>query len=178
MYERAVSTHAAFAQARALVTQLDAMSGPDVAALKAKVEALAPASALPRNARNARRRGPAGAPVHLESASNAALAAALAMQSADVARPQPRRPGFLSARSQTTTVLAAWNRLRQTELAVSTRRARRDRARCPCRLTVAREFTECPEVHTLQTGHQNRSRSLFCQPATTNRLPEAAGRVI
>ncbi len=117
MYERAVSSHAAFVQARSLVVQLDALSGPDVAGLKAKVEALAPASALPRNVRNARRRGAPGASVHLESASNAALAAALAMQSADVAPTATQIAGVAAARSQTSTVLAAWNTLRRTELA-------------------------------------------------------------
>ena len=89
--------------------------GTDVTALKTKVEGLAPANALPRNVRNARRRAPAGAPVHLESASNAALAAALAMQSADVAPTATQIAGVTSARSQTATTLAAWNTLRQTE---------------------------------------------------------------
>ena len=42
MYEGAVATHRAFADARALVAQLDKLSGADVDALKAKIEAVAP----------------------------------------------------------------------------------------------------------------------------------------
>ena len=44
-------------QARGLIAQLDAMSGAEVEALKAQLEAVAPSSATARNIRGFRRRG-------------------------------------------------------------------------------------------------------------------------
>ena len=79
---------------------LEKMSGDDIAAFKAQVDSLAPgaASAAPAAVASAvrRRRGPPT----LESVSNAMLAAAMAMQRADVAPTAARwRPATARARS-------------------------------------------------------------------------------
>lgn len=118
MYRAAVQSHAAFTKARALLAQLASATDADAVAFKAKLEALAPSSALPRNVRNARRRPAAGAPVHLESVSNAALAAALSMQSADVAPTATQVAAVNAARGQYATVMAAWAALSGRELGV------------------------------------------------------------
>ena len=118
MYRAAVQSHAAFTKARALLAQLASATDADAVAFKAKLEALAPSSALPRNVRNARRRPAAGAPVHLESVSNAALAAALSMQSADVAPTATQVAAVNAARGQYATVMAAWTALSGRELGV------------------------------------------------------------
>jgi len=118
MYNGAVATHRAFGQARALITQLGTMSGADVDAFKADLEALAPSSAQVRNVR-ARRRGPAGATStpSLEAVSNAMLTAAMAMQNADVAPTAVQIAACAAARAQGALVLPQWNALRTTRLA-------------------------------------------------------------
>ena len=118
MYDKSVAAHAAFGQARALIAQLDKMSGADVDALKAVLEPLAPSSAQVRNVRAIRRRGPATAATpSLEGVSNTLLAAAMAMQNADVAPTAVQIAACNAARTQAAPVLAQWNSIRTTRLA-------------------------------------------------------------
>jgi hypothetical protein len=104
MYDAAAAAHAAYVEARALV---ESLSGT----LRAQVESLAPApSARPRG-RGLVRPGQA-APPTLESASNAALAAAMAMDGSDVAPTAAQVAACARARTQVATVLARWARLK------------------------------------------------------------------
>jgi hypothetical protein len=114
MYDAATAAHADYQQARALAVALDSLSGNDAAALKAQVESLAPAP-RPRG-RGFFRRGPAGPPT-LESASGALLAAAMAMQGADVAPTAAQVAACERARAQSAAVVAQWARLKTTGLA-------------------------------------------------------------
>jgi hypothetical protein len=121
MYDGAVAAHAAYNQARALSTQLDKVSGPDVAALKAKVDSLAPSQAGGR--RGGRgfgggrgRGGGPPAPPTLETASSAMIAAAMAMQSADVTPTAGAIAACASARQTATDVMRRWTALKTTEL--------------------------------------------------------------
>jgi len=105
MYDAAAAAHAAYLQARTLV---DSLSG----SIRAQVESLAPApSARPRG-RGLVRPGQAAPPPTLESASSAALAAAMAMDGADVAPTAPQVAACARARTQFATVMARWARLK------------------------------------------------------------------
>ena len=115
MYTAAVAAHAAYAQARGLVTALDSISGDDAAAFKAQVESLAPAP-RPRVRRFFRPGGPAQQPT-LESVSNAFLGAAMAMQSADLAPTAGQVAACGRARADAAPVLAHWTRLKTAGLA-------------------------------------------------------------
>jgi photosystem II stability/assembly factor-like uncharacterized protein len=100
LYDLAAAAHAAHVQARARV---DSLSGTK----RAQVESLAPAPAAPR-------RGGQGGSVRtptLESASNAALAAAMAMQDADVAPTAAQVAECARARTQVNAVMARWRSL-------------------------------------------------------------------
>ena len=115
MYERAVTTHDAFLRARALSTALERVGGADAAALRARVDSLAPAPARGGNARFRRRGGAAAAPT-LDGASAALLAAAMAMQGADVTPTTMQVQACDRARAQAATVMARWNALATTGL--------------------------------------------------------------
>ena len=117
-YQAAVAAHAAYGRARTLAAVLDSLTGSDAAAFKAQIESLAPAP-RPR-ARRFFRPGPA-APPTLESASNALLGAAMAMQGADVAPTAAEVAGCERARKQSAEVMARWARLRTTGLAAFNR---------------------------------------------------------
>jgi hypothetical protein len=101
-----VATHAAYQQARALVATLDSGS-----ALRAQVESLAPAP-RPRGRGFFGRPNPAEPPT-LESASNALLQAAMALQGAEVAPTAAQVAACDRARTQAATVLARWARLKR-----------------------------------------------------------------
>jgi len=103
MYDAAAAAHTAYRDARALV---DSLSGD----MRAQVESLAP-SPRPRPRGFARPGGPAPPPT-LESASNAALAAAMAMQDADVTPTTAQVAACTRARAQVNAVMARWNRLK------------------------------------------------------------------
>ena len=103
MYDAAAAAHAAYRAARALV---DSLSGD----VRAQVESLAP-SPRPRPRGFARPGGPTPPPT-LESARNTALAAAMAMQDADVTPTAAQVAACARARTQVTAVMARWNRLR------------------------------------------------------------------
>jgi len=110
MYSGAVAAHAAYVEARAWVAALDSQPGADRAALRAQVESLAPAP-RPR-ARGFFRRTGAESPT-LESASNGLLAAAMAMQGADVTPTAAQVAACDRARAQAAGVMARWARLRR-----------------------------------------------------------------
>lgn len=116
MYEGAVGTHRAFADARSLVAQLNKLSGADVDALKTRIEAIAPAQA--RNARGFRRRGPGGgsATLSLETVSNNLQGAAMAMQGADVAPTAAQIAACVVARKQAADVMPEWNAIKTSAL--------------------------------------------------------------
>jgi photosystem II stability/assembly factor-like uncharacterized protein len=116
MYDGARTARDAYRQARALIAQLDAQQGSDVAAFKAQVEALAPP---PQAAGGPGGRGGGGgaAPLTLESVSAAMLAAAMAMQNADVAPTGREVAACATARAQSVEVMARWTKLRTIDLA-------------------------------------------------------------
>ena len=122
LYDEAVATHAAYEKARALSTALEKVGG-DGAALKAKVDSLAPLSAAGGRGRGGRgfggrgRGGDANAPPTLETAADALLNAAMAMQGADIAPTAGEVAAASRARTQSGVVMRRWNALRTTELA-------------------------------------------------------------
>jgi len=100
MYDAAARTRVAYRDARALV---DSLSGT----LRVQVESLAPAAARPRPRGPARPGAPTPPPT-LESAGNAALAAAMAMQDADVTPTAAQVATCVRARAQVSQVMARW----------------------------------------------------------------------
>jgi len=106
MYDLAAAAHAAHVQARALA---DSATGPR----RAQLDSLAPPAALsPLSARRGgqgRARAPAST---LESASSGSLAAAMAMQDADVTPTAGQVAACARARAQVNAVMARWNRLK------------------------------------------------------------------
>ena len=118
MYEGAIQAHKAFEEARRLAGRLESLSGSDAVAFKAQVESLAPApAALSGRAAAFRRRfGPAQAPT-LESVSSSMMAAAMAMQSADVAPPANQVTAGTAARVQAAAMRGKWNALRTSGVA-------------------------------------------------------------
>jgi hypothetical protein len=130
MYDAAAAAHADYQQARALVAALDSLPGDDAAVFKAQVESLAPAP-RPR-ARGFFRRGPAGPPT-LESVSNGLLAAAMAMQGADVTPTAAQVAACDRARAESLPVVARWTSLKTTGLAAFDR-AQSAAGRSPVRL--------------------------------------------
>jgi photosystem II stability/assembly factor-like uncharacterized protein len=132
MYDGARAAHAAYLEARALIGVLDKVEGADVAAFKARVDSLAPAP-RPRGGFGGFGGGfgggaPAGPPT-LESVSTAMLAAAMAMQRADVTPTANQVAACGKAREQSRVVLPRWTALKTTELAVLN--ARRKAAGAP-----------------------------------------------
>ena len=120
MYDGAQKAHAAAEQARALATALDA-AGPDGAALEADVSALAPP--LPAGGRGAAGFGgfaPGGGrgsvPPTLDTASAAMMAAAMAMQAADVAPTGRDVQACADARQQAAAVMAKWTKATAVDL--------------------------------------------------------------
>jgi hypothetical protein len=119
LYDDAVAAHAAARQAGALRGRLDSLGVTD-ASFRAQVESLAPAPARPgaagRGPGRFRRGGAAAAPT-LESASSALVAAAMAMQSADVAPTADQVAAANTARQRAASVMARWRVLQSTGLA-------------------------------------------------------------
>ncbi|MDQ6888593.1 MAG: glycoside hydrolase [Gemmatimonadota bacterium] len=114
MYDGAHAAHVAYAQARSLVRQLDSLRGSDMDAFKAQVESLAPAPAPAGRAGAARfgRAGAATATPTLDGVSNAMLAAAMAMQGADVTPTANQVAASTRGRVQLRDVLSRWTALR------------------------------------------------------------------
>ena len=105
MYDGAIAAHAAQLQARVLSDKLGAAD----AAFKARVDSLAPAAVVRRAGRagGGFGRGQAAAPT-LEGVSNAMMAAAMAMQDADVAPTAHEIDAVARARQQYKEVMARW----------------------------------------------------------------------
>jgi photosystem II stability/assembly factor-like uncharacterized protein len=113
MYDGAVAAHTAHLQARALSGQL---AGGD-AALKAQIDSLAPAPQVRSGGRGGgggfgRGQAPAGPPT-LDGVSAAMIAAAMAMQGADVTPTTRQVEAVARARAQYKSVMARWGKLRQ-----------------------------------------------------------------
>jgi len=121
MYDGAVTAHAAYAQARALVAALDSASGSDRDAFRAQVESLAPAP-RPR-ARGFFRQGPP-APPTLASLTSEFLGAAMAMQGAELAPTAAEVAACGRARTDAAPVLSRWTRLKTAGLAAFNARRR------------------------------------------------------
>jgi photosystem II stability/assembly factor-like uncharacterized protein len=120
MYDNAVAARAAYARARALRERLDSGSGANATALAAKVDALAPAKPdsdanAPRGAQAAK---PEGAPT-LESVSNQLMAAAMAMQGADIAPTANQIAACRRASATYRSVMAEWSALEKQARAVA-----------------------------------------------------------
>ncbi|HEY7789655.1 MAG TPA: hypothetical protein VIC33_04010 [Vicinamibacterales bacterium] len=114
MYDGAVSTHHAYDQARGLVQALDTAGGQDAAAFRTQVAALAPA---PQPRRRFFGRATTSGPPTLNGASDAEMAAAMAMQDADVAATAREVAACDTARSQAQQAMAQWQQLSTTGLA-------------------------------------------------------------
>ena len=137
MYDGARAARVAYNQARALVTQLDALSGDDIAAFKAAVESLAPATTggagggragAPGGGRGAAFAGGRGgggrgggggatAAPNLQSVSAEMLGAAMAMQAAEAAPTSREVAACASARADAAKVTARWTKLTTVDLA-------------------------------------------------------------
>jgi photosystem II stability/assembly factor-like uncharacterized protein len=112
MYDGALAAHAAFVHARALITALDTAHGSGVDALKAAVDSVAP---LPvRRTPGFPGLGPAtpAGPPTLTSSGTAMLAAAMAMQGADVTPTGREIAACDKARADYHVALAHWIALR------------------------------------------------------------------
>lgn len=112
MYDGAVAAHAAYEQARALVAGLDAARGGDAGRRRAQLEALAPAPQPTPAGGGFGGAPPAATPPNLESVSRAMIAAAMAMQGADVAPTARQVAASDEARAQFREVMARWTALR------------------------------------------------------------------
>ena len=113
MWAGSIAAYAANRTARALSTSLG--GGADVAAFKAQVDSIAPE--VPRARARFRRRGPAGPTPTLSVASSGMMAAAMAMQTADVAPTAAQVAAVTTARAQGAAAMAQWNKLRTAGLA-------------------------------------------------------------
>jgi photosystem II stability/assembly factor-like uncharacterized protein len=116
LYDEAVATHSALEKARALSAALDKLGG-DAATLKAKVDSLAPPAGAGGRGRGGRgggrgRGGDANAPPTLETASDALLNAAMAMQGADVAPTAGEIAAATRARAQSSAAMRQWTAIR------------------------------------------------------------------
>ncbi|MBI3792746.1 MAG: glycoside hydrolase [Gemmatimonadetes bacterium] len=106
-YDAAVSTHAAFTQARGLSAALARAGGADADQLRAQIDSIAPADQ--RSGRARRRGGPPA--LNLEAASNALMAAAMAMQGAEMAPTAAQAAAVTRAKAQADEVLGKWRAL-------------------------------------------------------------------
>ena len=116
MWASSIAAYDAYRAARALSVSLAAIPGADVAAFKATLDSVAPESPRGRAARF-RRRGPQTGTPTLIAASNSLMAAAMTMQSADVAPTVAQVTACRSAREQGALSMARWTSLRTTGLA-------------------------------------------------------------
>ncbi len=109
MYDAAVSAHSAYTDARGMS---DRLTGSGDAALKAKIDSIAPATL------NTPRRGfggpaqPAAAPT-LQSVQTTLMTAAMSMQNADVAPTARQIDAVTKARAQYREITARWERLKE-----------------------------------------------------------------
>jgi photosystem II stability/assembly factor-like uncharacterized protein len=111
MWDGAIFANSAYQDARALVAELEAVGSAEAAALKAEVEALAPAP-RPQTSRRFRGGGPS-APPSLQSVSQAMMSAAMSMQGADVAPTMRQVAACEAAEAQFLEVIKRWVTLRE-----------------------------------------------------------------
>ncbi len=124
MYDGARAARAAYDQARALVSQLDSLQGSDVDAFKQQVLAIAPPPQAvggrggfggpPGGGARGGRGG--GTKPTLDSVSASMMAAAMAMQGAEVAPTAREVAACADARRNSATVTATWTRLKTVDL--------------------------------------------------------------
>jgi hypothetical protein len=107
MYDGAVALRAAYVTARAMSSRLTNASD---ATLKAQIDSIAPPPTRGPRPGFGQRQAPSG-PLTLESARAAMMAAAMAMQDADVAPTAREVNAVTKARAQYKDVLARWNAL-------------------------------------------------------------------
>jgi hypothetical protein len=116
-YDAAVAAHVAYEEARALSARLGSAGGAS-AALKERVDSIAPAQTAGRRGRGGF--GPPGAGAApaptLESVSTAAMAAAMAMQGADVAPTAGQVAAATKAIADVRALLQKWTALKSTKL--------------------------------------------------------------
>jgi hypothetical protein len=126
MYEDARAARTAAEQARALMAQLDALQGSDISAFREQVASLAPPSPAgggrggPGGGGRGGGRGRGGAAdasPTLDGVSTTLMAAAMAMQGADVAPTAREVAACASARRHAATVMARWTKLKTIDLA-------------------------------------------------------------
>jgi photosystem II stability/assembly factor-like uncharacterized protein len=115
-YDAAVAAHVAYEEARALSARLASANTNDASALRAQLDSIAPAQT------GARRRpgfgpgaGAAPSPT-LESASNALMAAAMAMQGADMAPTAGQVAAAAKARTEARAVMQKWEALKSSRI--------------------------------------------------------------
>jgi photosystem II stability/assembly factor-like uncharacterized protein len=106
LYDAAVATHAAYLEARSLAGSAGS------AAIRAQLDSIAPAPAGRAGRRGFGRRAAATVTQTLNGASDALIAAAMAMQSADVAPTASQLAAAARARSEANAVMTRWNTLR------------------------------------------------------------------
>jgi hypothetical protein len=122
-YDAAVAAHMVYEEARALSARLASANTSEASALKAQIDSIAPEQA------GARRRpgfGPPGAAAQaptLESASSALMAAAMAMQGADVAPTAGQVATAAKARADARVVMQKWSGLKARKLAADAPRS-------------------------------------------------------
>ncbi len=120
MYDNAAAARAAYARARALRERLDSGRGANASALAAKVDALAPAkSGADADAPRGRSIAKAEGRPTLESVSNELMAAAMAMQGADIAPTANQIAACRRASASYRSVMAEWNALEKQARAVA-----------------------------------------------------------
>jgi hypothetical protein len=113
-YDGARAAHEAYERARALVVQLDSLHGGDIDAFKARVEAIAPA---PEKRPAGRGREAHADAKTLDRVSEVMLAAAMAMQGADVAPTEREVEACDRGRTQFRAVMQRWTVLETAGLA-------------------------------------------------------------
>jgi hypothetical protein len=129
MYTGARTAHDTQLKARALADQLARLDGPAAAALKARLDSLAPpATTGGRGGRGGGggggrgRGGAATAAPTLAGVSNALLAAAMAMQAADVAPTATQVAACARARAQLAEVMARWTAIKSAGEALTSKK--------------------------------------------------------
>ncbi|MCU1292340.1 MAG: hypothetical protein JWP08_1190, partial [Bryobacterales bacterium] len=106
MYEGAVALRSAYVDARRMS---DKLTAPGDAALKAKIDSIAPVAG--RTGRRGGFGGPAAAAPTLESVQAAMMGAAMSMQDADVAPTARQLDAVAKARAQYKDVMSRWSKL-------------------------------------------------------------------
>jgi hypothetical protein len=128
MYDGARAAHTAAEQARALATKLEGVDGAEATKLKADLTALAPPAPAGGGGRGFGGRGGGGgaggrgggapaAPPSLDAVSTSMIAAAMAMQGAEVAPTAREVAAVTEARRQSAAVMAQWTKASTVDLA-------------------------------------------------------------